>query len=265
MKILHNSLIAAILLTFLLCASFCFGETRQEKLDVFWAENWLENYQNHSLLGDILPRIMTLNAHCKKIHGCEECCPGWNAERTGFLSGIIRKNSDRLYFLAIQFNEFKISNELVDAALYSRLPNALEIAKQLVENKPALAKTFSKELNASIAPEIEMAYPIEKSSLIIDFWEGEYYASGDFEPVKNIIQALQWYGTSPKENPIKSQAASEAVNFLRVLFRKDGIMTLICLNYQKTIQNKKVSTLLKKILERAIAINAVSAPGQISY
>jgi hypothetical protein len=166
----------------------------------------------------------------------------------GFLSAIVEKNPDKLETLAKQFNDGKKLEELIDATLFSGLPNAVALAKNLVKDKPAVAKEYAKELSSSTPPEIDDMFPWKDPDAKLSFWYGEYLASGDAAPIENTIKLLKWYDKKAAKQTHQNLQARAIARFLAVSIKTDKRLLAICKNYEKKTKNKKVATLLKKII-----------------
>jgi hypothetical protein len=245
MKTLHKCFTILFFVPFLLAAAPSFGQTSSQMKAERDAAHWLTNFRQHPDFEKILPNEMTMTAHCNE---CVDCCNDMGIELDGFTSGIVWKNPDKLDSLAQQFKKENRLGTLVYATLYSGLPNARELVKNLVKNNPVLEKKFAKELNSTSPLRIEDQYPVEKFGYSVYlFWLGQYIATGEAKPIEKMIPALQWYEKEGTASA-KSFAAKKVLEFLASSVKDDKKILEVCENYEKATKNQKISKLLKEII-----------------
>jgi len=116
----------------------------------------------------------------------------------GFVAGVLADNQATADKLVTEMFPLPPPAQvlIVKAIAYSRLPEWKQLLKRFVERMPARQILIRKFLYDK-EPTLD-AVALDKGPQVLDAWWGYYFATGRYEPVLRIMQALKW--SNDKDN-----------------------------------------------------------------
>jgi hypothetical protein len=166
----------------------------------------------------------------------------------GFIAGVLGSNPDKTERLITEMFPMPPEDQvaLIKAIAFSGLANWKSVLERFVERMPARSGLIRKYLYGD--GQTLDALPLEGSSLVLDSHWGYYFATGDAEPVRNIVAALKW--AKNKNSLEKLTIASMAKWTLATNATRDKAL-LDILKAEVNRQPKEIRAELSEVIDAA--------------